>query len=167
MLPKARTDGAAQGNNVYGALRHVTTSPEPRGDAGSAARFFYSAKATKADRAGSKHPTVKPVALMQYLIRHITPPGGTVLDPFAGSGTTLMAAKELERHWLGIEINSAYLPIINGRLSQDVLPLFLGGGGAEHGGEKGESKNGACSPTNSDHAQKCQNIPPREQKPTK
>ena len=54
----------------------------------SAARFFYSAKASKADRAGSKHPTVKPIALMQWLARLITPPGGTVLDPFAGSGTT-------------------------------------------------------------------------------
>lgn len=75
----------------------------PRGDSGSAARFFhafppdtdpiiYNSKAGKADRAGSKHPTVKPVALMQYLIRHITPPGGTVLDPFAGSGTTAEAA---------------------------------------------------------------------------
>jgi DNA modification methylase len=62
---------------------------------GSAARFFYSAKAGKADRAGSKHPTVKPVALMQWLVRMITPLGGRVLDPFAGSGTT-GAAAELE-----------------------------------------------------------------------
>jgi DNA modification methylase len=54
---------------------------------------YYHPKASKADRAGSKHPTVKPVALMQYLIRHITPPGGTVLDPFAGSGTTGEAAR--------------------------------------------------------------------------
>lgn len=60
---------------------------------GSAARFFYSAKANKADRAGSKHPTVKPVSLMQWLCRLITPPGGTVLDPFAGSGTTGAAAR--------------------------------------------------------------------------
>lgn len=59
---------------------------------GSAARFFYSAKASKADRNGSKHPTVKPIALMQWLCRLVTPPGGTVLDPFAGSGTTGAAA---------------------------------------------------------------------------
>ena len=59
----------------------------------SAARFFYSAKASKADRAGSKHPTVKPVSLMQWLCRLITPPGGTILDPFAGSGTTGAAAR--------------------------------------------------------------------------
>jgi len=57
-----------------------------------AGRFFYSAKANKSDRAGSKHPTVKPVALMQWLVRMVTPPGGTVLDPFAGSGTTGQAA---------------------------------------------------------------------------
>lgn len=59
----------------------------------SSARFHYSAKASKADRAGSKHPTVKPVSLMQWLARLITPPGGTVLDPFAGSGTTGAACR--------------------------------------------------------------------------
>ena len=62
------------------------------GDTGTVARFFYTAKADKADRLNSKHPTVKPVDLIAYLIRLITPPGGTVLDPFAGSGTTGMAA---------------------------------------------------------------------------
>jgi site-specific DNA-methyltransferase (adenine-specific) len=61
-------------------------------DSGSAARFFYSAKANKADRNGSKHPTVKPIALMRWLAKLITPPGGTILDPFAGSGTTGAAA---------------------------------------------------------------------------
>lgn len=62
------------------------------GDSGSAARFFYSAKADSDDRLGSKHPTVKPIDLMQYLVRLVTPPGGTVLDPFAGTGTTGEAA---------------------------------------------------------------------------
>lgn len=57
-------------------------------DSGSAARFFYSAKADSDDRLGSKHPTVKPVDLMQYLSRLVTPPNGLVLDPFAGTGTT-------------------------------------------------------------------------------
>jgi site-specific DNA-methyltransferase (adenine-specific) len=55
-------------------------------------RLFYSAKADEVDRAGSTHPTIKPVDLIQYLIRLITPPGGTVLDPFAGTGTTGEAA---------------------------------------------------------------------------
>ena len=64
----------------------------PRLDSGSAARFFYSAKASSAERRGSKHPTVKPVALMAYLVRLVTRRGGTVLDPFAGSGTTGEAA---------------------------------------------------------------------------
>lgn len=62
------------------------------GGQGSAARFFYNAKADSDDRIGSKHPTVKPVDLMRYLVRLITPPGGTVLDPFAGTGTTGEAA---------------------------------------------------------------------------
>jgi site-specific DNA-methyltransferase (adenine-specific) len=58
------------------------------GDNGSAARFFYSAKADSDDRLGSKHPTVKPVDLIQYLVRLVTPPRGLVLDCFAGTGTT-------------------------------------------------------------------------------
>lgn len=62
------------------------------GDSGSASRFFYSAKASKHDRMGSKHPTVKPINLMRYLCRLVTPYGGVVLDPFAGSGTTGHAA---------------------------------------------------------------------------
>lgn len=62
------------------------------GDSGSAARFFYSAKADADDRLGSKHPTVKPLDLMQYLVRLVTPKGGLVLDPFAGTGTTGEAA---------------------------------------------------------------------------
>lgn len=61
-------------------------------DSGSSARFFYSAKADADDRLGSKHPTVKPVDLMQWLCRLVTPPGGTVLDPFAGTGSTGEAA---------------------------------------------------------------------------
>jgi site-specific DNA-methyltransferase (adenine-specific) len=62
------------------------------GDGGNAARFFYTAKADANDRLGSKHPTVKPVDLMQWLCRLVTPKGGTVLDPFAGTGTTGEAA---------------------------------------------------------------------------
>jgi DNA modification methylase len=63
-----------------------------RNDTGSAARFFYAAKADKQGRMGSKHPTVKPVDLKRYLVRLVTPPGGVVLDPFAGTGTTGQAA---------------------------------------------------------------------------
>ncbi len=78
-------------NGVYGSFA-LQDERGHVGDSGSAARFFYSAKADKLDRIGSKHPTVKPVDLMQWLCRLITPPGGTVLDPFAGSGSTGEAA---------------------------------------------------------------------------
>lgn len=78
--------------NVYGDMPARAGRAEPRGDSGSAARFFYSAKADADDRLGSKHPTVKPVDLMQWLVRLVTAPGGTVLDPFAGTGTTGEAA---------------------------------------------------------------------------
>jgi site-specific DNA-methyltransferase (adenine-specific) len=63
----------------------------PRGDTGSAARFFWSSKAGADDRLGSRHPTVKPVDLIQELVRLYTPPGGIVLDCFAGTGTTAEA----------------------------------------------------------------------------
>ena len=61
-------------------------------DSGSTARFFYTAKASASEREGSKHPTVKPLDLMRWLVRLVTPPKGVVLDPFAGSGTTGVAA---------------------------------------------------------------------------
>jgi DNA modification methylase len=75
-------------SGIYGAFKGEDERWSGYADQGSAARFFYSAKASKADRNESKHPTVKPIALMQWLARLITPPGGVVLDPFAGSGTT-------------------------------------------------------------------------------
>jgi site-specific DNA-methyltransferase (adenine-specific) len=63
------------------------------------------------------HPTVKPVALMRHLVRLVTPPGGTVLDPFAGSGTTLVAAILERMVPLGCEMTDEYLPIIEGRMA--------------------------------------------------
>jgi len=89
----------------------------------SAARFFYSAKASKADRAGSKHPTVKPVSLMQWLCRLITPPGGTILDPFAGSGTTGAAARLEGFRAILIEREAEYQQDIRNRFasSADLL----------------------------------------------
>jgi site-specific DNA-methyltransferase (adenine-specific) len=86
------------------------------------------------DAACHDHPAVFPERLAKDHITSWSNPGDLVLDPHAGSGTTLKAAKELNRHWLGIEINADYLPIIHGRLAQDVLPL-MGGGGAERQGE--------------------------------
>jgi site-specific DNA-methyltransferase (adenine-specific) len=109
------------------------------------ARFFYCAKASKAERnAGLEelpgnysnrdngfsdkisgtflprqnfHPTVKPLTLMRYLVRLVTPPNGTVLDPFAGSGTTLVAAMLENFNSVGMEITADYMPIIKGRVN--------------------------------------------------
>jgi DNA modification methylase len=79
---------------VYGqdAKGGYQTKQDTYGDSGSAARFFYTAKADANDRIGSNHPTIKPIDLIQYLVRLVTPRGGLVLDPFSGSGTTGEAA---------------------------------------------------------------------------
>ena len=70
-----------------------------------------------------KHPAIFPEALAKDHVASWSNPGDVVLDPFAGSGTTLKAAKEMNRHWLGIEINPAYVEICHKRLAQDVLKL--------------------------------------------
>lgn len=91
-------------------------------------RFFYSAKASVREkeaglepaegaRRGNTHPTVKPLDLMRYLVRLITPPEETVLDPFAGSGSTLIAAGLEGRDFVGIELNSDHVRIIQARLA--------------------------------------------------
>jgi DNA modification methylase len=90
-------------------------------DSGGASRFFYVAKASKRDRneglEGSNfHPTVKPTNLMRYLVKLVTPPGGTVLDPFTGSGSTGKAAILEGFDFIGIEMTEEYLPIIDARL---------------------------------------------------
>ena len=69
------------------------------------------------------HPAMFPERLAKDHITSWSNPGDVVLDPFAGSGTTLKAAKELNRHWIGIEINPAYVEICHKRLAQDVLNL--------------------------------------------
>ena len=116
---------------------------------GSAARFFYCAKASKRDRDGgcerlpevltarygetgqgplpqqtpkkpvpqrNPHPTVKPTKLMRYLVRLVTPPGGTVLDPFMGSGSTGKAAALEGSPFIGIEISPEYIEIARARI---------------------------------------------------
>jgi site-specific DNA-methyltransferase (adenine-specific) len=140
---------------IEGDLDTVQQFDYGRQDNGSAARFFYCAKASKAERnAGLEgmpaewkaaanfrpnhmekalegdsgnpfgrfqptqnfHPTVKPIALMRYLVRLVTPPNGTVLDPFTGSGTTLVAAVLEGFNSIGMELTADYLPIINARV---------------------------------------------------
>lgn len=109
-----------QENRVYGkgmaAAGKAATLYDTGGDSGSAARFFYTAKADEDDRLGSKHPTVKPVSLMRWLVRLITPPGGTVLDPFSGSGTTAHACIAERFGCIAIEREAEYLEDIRRRV---------------------------------------------------
>src|SRR5699024_6282131 len=110
-----KTNAASQG--VTGWKGGAWDSP----DSGGASRFFYTAKAPKRERPnvdGVQHPTVKPLAIMQWLIRLTTPPNGTVLDPFAGSGTTLEAARKAGFSSIGIEAEEPYLPLIDQRLQR-------------------------------------------------
>jgi DNA modification methylase len=88
------------------------------GDTGGASRFFYTAKASRAERGeGNHHPTVKPLALLRYLSRLTkTPTGGVVLDPFAGSGTTIAAALLEGRDAIGIELDHEYFEIMRRRV---------------------------------------------------
>ena len=99
------------------------------GDEGSASRYFYCAKISKRDRneglsSNNKniHPTVKPTSLMQYLIRLVTPKGGTVLDPFNGSGSTGKACmyenadRNANYKYIGVELTEEYLPISKARI---------------------------------------------------
>lgn len=72
---------------------------------------------------GNHHPTVKPVELMRWLVRLVTPPGGTVLDPFMGSGTTGMACRYELREFIGIEREADYIQIAERRIAA-VAPLF-------------------------------------------
>ena len=96
----------------------------PEDNSNSAARFFYCAKASKKERGeNNNHPTVKPLALMQYLVRLVTPPNGIVLDPFAGSGSTLIAAMREGFKYIGVELNEEYIEIAKKRLQAE-QPLF-------------------------------------------
>ena len=89
-------------------------------DQGSAARFFYCAKASKKDRGeGNNHPTVKPTELMAYLCRLVTPPGGIVLDPFMGSGSTGKAALREGFGFIGMEMDPDYFEIAKTRIKHE------------------------------------------------
>ena len=104
----------------------VDEPPRPMGDKGGASRFFYTAKAPKRERPSYttedgqtvQHSTVKPLAIMRWLLRLVTPPGGTVLDPFAGSGTTIEAALIEGFNPIGIEMEADYLPLIQQRIDR-------------------------------------------------
>lgn len=154
-IAKASTSNTPRaGQNAYGEMVRGSNGQEPRNDAGSAARFFYCAKASKTDRdegleylaamaaadmvdreagsAGIKsaaagagrgnggrnfHPTVKPTDLMRWLVRMVTPPGGTVLDPFMGSGSTGKACALEGFGFIGIDREQSYCDIATGRIT--------------------------------------------------
>ena len=106
-------------NIMSGTGMSRPTNAAYAGDSGSAARFFYCAKASKADRnEGNTHPTVKPTDLMRYLCRLVTPPGGIVLDPFMGSGSTGKAAMLDGFRFIGIEREAEYLEIAKQRMQE-------------------------------------------------
>lgn len=94
-------------------------APSNYNETGSAARFFYSSKATKKDRGeGNTHPTVKPVKLMEWLVKMVTPANGKCLDPFMGSGSTGIAAIRTGRKFIGIEMDEGYFQIAKKRIEE-------------------------------------------------
>jgi len=118
-----------KGNSFYKSKTILERDYEGYNDFGSAARFFYCAKASTIERNKGLdricgHPTVKPISLMRYLCRLITPPNGIVLDPFIGSGTTAIACKLEKFNYIGIELNSEYCEIAKKRLESIPNPLL-------------------------------------------
>lgn len=106
-------------HNVYGAFA-ANSDCDPRGDSGSAARFFYCAKPSRDERGPENtHPTVKPAALMAHLVQMVTPPGGLVLDPFSGSGTTGLAAARFGFRAILMEQSEDYAAIARARIARD------------------------------------------------
>lgn len=117
---KKNLDGRTYNAHQEWGLKAKAGEDVGYGDKGSAARFFYCPKASKADRdEGNKHPTVKPTALMAYLCRLITPPGGTVLDPFMGSGSTGKAAVREGFDFIGCELDADYHAIATARIKAE------------------------------------------------
>jgi len=101
----------------------------------------YQDRSTQHKSVGNNHPTVKPVALMRYLIQLVTPPNSTVLDPFCGSGSTGMAARELGHRFVGSDLDPHYVAIANRRIEgwlrtagdppEPDLPRVCGPGGSD------------------------------------
>lgn len=156
---KSGTKRAAQdgpGSVCYGTYGGNISSAEIEASTGSAARFFYCAKASRADRNaglvsaaapavetdatmrdceiadwekrnGNHHPTVKPTDLMAYLVRLVTPPGGLVLDPFMGSGSTGKACMREGFRFTGIDLGAEYVEIARARIEAELaIPVQMG-----------------------------------------
>ena len=127
-FPYAKSSGHAQ---IKENMNHAGVDPNVfgsglggpsfrYGDAGgSAARFFYCPKANKKDRGeGNNHPTVKPTNLMAYLVRLVTPPGGVVLDPFMGSGSTGKACKREGFNFIGCDLDPEFVELARKRIEE-------------------------------------------------
>lgn len=149
-------------NGIFGAMGPAKDHKRREEQDKSAARFFYCAKASKADRdegledfqkevgvffqtgngasgkpssieqsrgprapRANNHPTVKPTDLMRYLCRLVTPPGGLVLDPFMGSGSTGKAAILEGFQFIGIELDNAYMAVAQERIAKAYESLFI------------------------------------------
>ncbi|MDO8065584.1 DNA methyltransferase [Janthinobacterium sp. SUN206] len=145
---RAGTQRASQdepGSVCFGTFGGGVVSTDIAASTGSAARFFYCAKASRADRnaglvdpgpqfkhgatlrkiedapkTGNIHPTVKPTDLMAYLCRLVTPPGGVVLDPFMGSGSTGKAAMREGFRFIGVELSAEYFPLCLVRIQHEI-----------------------------------------------
>jgi DNA modification methylase len=110
------------GKDTFGSYKGEATEQPYYADSGGASRYFYCAKASKKEKTlnktiENKHPTVKSLKLMKYLINLVTPPGGVVLDPFMGSGTTGQAALEDDFGFVGIELEAESYEICKKRCS--------------------------------------------------
>lgn len=116
--PDTGRSGGIMGAKV---VRGKAGQPMGHNDSGGASRFFYVAKAPARERPkvdGTAHPTVKPLTLMRWLCRLVTPPDGVILEPFAGSGTTVEAALLEGFRVVAIEREADYLPLIQARLDR-------------------------------------------------
>ena len=121
---RTQRDNKTHDSSFHGYLKSNIVAGETRegyNDSGGASRFFYCPKANKKERPnvdGVAHPTVKPLALMRYLCKLVTPPGGTILEPFSGSGATIEAALLEGFNVIGIEMTKEYLPLIMARIER-------------------------------------------------
>ena len=160
--PRYNTVSIGSTGAVYSGSGGTAFTGSGHADQGTAARFFYTAKASKDDRndglwdwehaeahdmtdrkpgtaglespragagrtsgARNHHPTVKPISLMRYLVRLVTPKGGSVLDPFAGSGTTLIAAYREDCYGIGIEKDPEYFQMARHRVEKATAQMRL------------------------------------------
>jgi site-specific DNA-methyltransferase (adenine-specific) len=133
----SKSSNAKRTRNTIGSFGMPNDNTPEYSDKGGASRFFYCAKASKSERnkgcaelqdkttddgrevatnRKNNHPTVKPIKLMRYLVRLVTPKGGLCLDPFIGSGTTAIACKLEGFDYLGIEREADYIPIAEARI---------------------------------------------------